>query len=238
VSKRHQEWLLDVDYLRRLRAGADRDGQMRSWREVAAIAQRSVGYVHQLCNGTQVPREVTVIDPRDIDPELKPFLDDDAVAAWQADPRCLCGCGVPSRREANSGAVVPRGAWRLYAQGHANRMPAARERHVARNREMSRRAAQSATQRSKALNSWFLSDMVDEYLTRTRQTSIDLAQRAHMAPSHVRAIRRGRSERVNPLTFGKLLAAMDEPMRPEIAAVYREWARTQQIDVSRIRVEK
>lgn len=228
----------DIQRLKDLRAGLDRGGAGRTWAEVAAIVGLSEHYTSQIAkHGRYIEPSYRVrIDPRDVQPQLKTLMDDAQVQAWQRHPHCLCGCAQPTRVEDSASALVPRGANRLYLAGHQQRMPWYRVAASNRSLTIEQRLAHAVQQRQLTIDAGMLRDLVHEWLVLHNKTADDLARLAHLAPSHVREIRTGAFTRVKPFTVGKLLAAMKQPMRPEIAEAYLRWMRRRNLKPVKIRV--
>lgn len=70
-----------------------------------------------------------------------------------------------------------------------------------------------------------ISALLDDHL-RDKQLNVrDFAAKVGMAETYVRAVRGGQQTRLSTVSAGRLLAAMGQPMRPEIRTAYSEWAR-------------
>jgi hypothetical protein len=221
-------WLLDVAWLRRLRYGVDGLGRMRSWSEVAQIAGIEEKYAGRLVRGNILPAQTLVIDPRELEPELKPLMDDAAVAAWQQDPRCLCGCGQITNRENNTRAKVPRGAHRLWVTGHMNRMPWLRELHAENGRRFDTYMRMSETQRRRSIDTLILGGrggLLDEYLQRTGTQISDFADKVGLGRTLIIRLRTGHHRSVDILTFAKIMNGIGEPMGRHAIRILREVTR-------------
>ncbi len=221
-----------------MKNGDDRAGRERTWPEVAAVFDLSVGYVRGLATGTyKMPQDVPVYDPRDVQPELRDILSDADVAAWQANPLCLCGCGAEVKRESSRVARAPHGGWRMFVGSHVHRMPWVRD-HLARHSAdpVSRQKVKD-TKAAMTIDARVLAEDIREWKVLTGETYKELAQRCHINVSHISSIVHGRIPRVSRLTAGKLLVGMGQSVRPEIAQAYRAWHEDWQLPMPPIRVE-
>lgn len=210
-----------------LKNGVDRGGKARTWVEVAQITGFSNAYVGRLGRGVRYrprPLPVLLIDPREYDTDLSD-LTDEQVAAWQAKPYCLCGCGGATLQELrnDASAKVPQGAHRLFLRNHWRRLPRYRDIWVANNADPARIAQIIATQAKKKFPAADLNEMVWHWKCSEPGRSLaQLGRLAHVSPQHVQAL--GRREYVRTLTAAKLHAAMGVPMTRELYREYKMWA--------------
>ncbi len=218
---------LTKEKLMQLRTGADRDGTERTWQEVADLCGVSISYARQVADERRAKPPAKVwLDPRDIIPELTQVMSDEDVERWNMLPECLCGCTLATLQEVNNGGKVPYGAYRLFKGSHEKRMPWASIRQPGLNAELERRRRISLALRQRSISAVFIGEMVMEWRIAGHGTLRELADAAGIGEKHLREIAHRRVERITKLTAGKLLAAMGEPMRPEIAKEYRAWAKT------------
>lgn len=211
--------------MRDLKAGLDRGGPTRTWDEVAAIVGVSTAYARRVAEGKLAAKPPVVwIDPREIVAQLSDRLDDEAVLAWNEDPRCLCGCGQECLQETGHHAKVPYGAYRLYRGAHEKRMPWIKIVVKDRNREIQRCRALGMARRAENVNAAIIAGLLNEWKIRSgRGGFTSLARIAGLSPSHLRDIASGRNQRMHKLTAAKILIALGEPLRPEIFAEYKAW---------------
>ncbi len=211
-----------------LRRGDDRGGLQRTWAEVAATTGRDTRHVERIAkNRIYVPPE-RVIDPRDYRPQLRESMTDQDVAAWQASPYCLCGCGAPTRRELSGSHVVPYGAHRLFRGSHESRMPWRTVEQIERNKQPQRRRRASASMRSRTIRADVIVEVMLDWRRAQGHTNWDtLSALSGVSRPHICDFVAGRHQRMQRVTAGKLLTAMEEPLRPEIAEAYQEWLQSQ-----------
>lgn len=214
----------DPELLRALKAGADRGGQARTWPEVAALRGITPEHAMRVAVGrpANMPPQL-VIDPRTIVPQLTGILTDEDVERWNRDPRCLCGCGEPCLQEGGNKGKVPYGAYRLFRGAHEKRMPWVREKQLILNQDQERRRRSSLTQRRQSIHAATIAEMILEWRAYGNGTLVDLARRSTVSEHHIRELAHGRIKRIQKLTAAKLLVAMGEPLRPEIAQAYEKW---------------
>ncbi len=231
---------LDPQHLQDLKAGLDRDGETRTWAEVAQLLGLSTPYVRRVGSGRMARKPAVVwIDPRDIIPQFATTMTDEFVLAWNEDPRCLCGCGEESFQECGNKGKVPYGAYRLFRGAHEKRMPWIRIRIVDANKEALRRKRLGLARRKENVQAGIIVDLLNEWkIVNDKRGFTDLGTRAHLAPNHLRDIAAGRHERIQKKTAAKILAALGEPMRPEIFSIYKEWAISQGKEWKHIEVIK
>jgi hypothetical protein len=230
----------DPQVLRDLRAGLDRGGEPRTWREVAEIAGITAPYANRVATGkmARLP-PVLWIDPRDIIPEFADRLSDEDVLVWNEDPRCLCGCGEATLQEGGNKGKVPYGAFRLFRGAHEKRMPWARIRIGDQNRELERRRRIALAKRAQNVATPIIAGLLDEWRIRNNTRGFGaLSVASHLAPNHLRDIANGRHERIRKRTAAKILAALDEPMPPEIFREYKAWAKSKGLPYSHVQVNR
>lgn len=222
---------LNPDHVRALKAGLDQGGVPRSFHEVAKICEISVNYTRRLHNGGVEPRLAKPkqwTDPRAYIPDLAAQMSDEDVQAWNADPRCLCGCGEPCRQEVSNGGRVPMGQFRLFRGAHEKRMPWAGGPLARINADAELCRTRGLTMREANIDSLVITGLIHDWREENPHTPYSaLSEKAHLSPSHVRSIAIGRHPRIAKLTAAKLLVALDEPLRPELFAEYREWAKAE-----------
>lgn len=216
----------DREHLNHLKAGLDRGGEPRTWQEVGELAGVTAAYARRVANGKlSHPPAVVWIDPRDIIPQFADLLSDGDVLEWNDDPRCLCGCGETTLQERGNTGKVPYGAFRLFRGGHEKRMPWVSIPFRDRNREPERARRIGLARRARNVKAGMIADQLNEWKAITGVRTFDtLAASVGLAPNHVRDIAGGRLERIEKKTAGRILAALGEPMRPEIFAAFQEWA--------------
>lgn len=186
------------------------------------------------------PPPVLASDPRDVIPEFRRYLSDEQVAAWQANPSCLCGCGSPVSVERERRQRTPIHTYRLFTTGHEFRMPWRREWMSSIRSSTDRRALASKIQIDRCIdNCGVLADMVREWQARTGRSREDLAAISGVGARTIGRLCAPKSVRVHKLTAARLLVAMGETqLRPEIARAYRVWATSQGISSARIKNER
>lgn len=166
------------------------------------------------------------IDPRDFIADLKEVLyDDDAVAAWNDDPHCLCGCGEATLQEGGNNGKVPYGAFRLFRGSHEKRMSWVRYRQLILNADPDRRRRNSRTQRAANVSTVIIGSLITDWRNAVEgRTYMQVSEESGVAEAHVRDIVHMIRPRIQKSTAARLLAVIGEPMRPEMAQEYLAWA--------------
>lgn len=217
-----------IDRLRQLRSGED-IGRQRTWPEVGAVVGMSACNVRRLATGaTRFPKHVVDYDPRPFLGDMNPEISDEVIAAWREHHTCLCGCGTVTSRSTGGKGRPPSGGYLLFARGHQKRTMYHRQRSalIGSDPDLHRRAAATITANRGTMSTGMLRDILQEWLAADpSRTQTGLARKAGVAQSVVWEVHCGYKTRVMPLTYARLLRAMDEPLRPELETLLREHRR-------------
>jgi hypothetical protein len=230
----------DRQVLADLRAGLDRGGVQRTWQEVGDLQGISSSYARRVVTRKVVTKVAVVrIDPRVIVPEFAELMSDEDVERWNDDPRCLCGCEEATLQELTRNGKSPRGAYRLFRGAHEKRMPWGRIRIRDWRKESARRRRLGATRREQNVQTAFIAGLLNDWRDANQTRDFEaLAILSHLSESHLRDIASGRHARIQKKTAGKILAALKEPMRPEIFEAYKKWAISKNLPWEHARVWK
>lgn len=215
----------DPQHLLDLKAGLDRGGVARTWDEVGYV--QGISGAHAQRCALKVPRRdppVVRIDPRTIIPELASILTSDEDAwAWNDEHLCLCGCGQVTLQEEGRTGKVPCGAFRLFRGAHFKRMPWVRYQQLVLTPEQNRKRIRAIALTQDTILAAGIAGIIQEWRVKPRNSLRELARRSGLSEHHIKVIAAGRRLRIQKLTAARLLTAMNEPLRPELASVYHIW---------------
>lgn len=166
------------------------------------------------------------IDPREFYPAFAESMDDLTVDRWNDDPYCLCGCKTPTQQETSHDALIPVTAFRFWVNGHHSRMPWYEPPRPTPQQIKERSQRREAVRN--AIDTAAISILLTEWHRREQGTWAQLAQSIQMRSHYVREIAEYRRKHIEPATAARILMALGEPLRPEVAAAYHRWKQRKQ----------
>lgn len=208
----------------------DLTGQPLTWDQIADLFAVSVAYAKRVHSGKNAYNpEVVRIDPRQYLPTLaRQGWSESDVELWNQRPWCLCGCGKSTLQEHSHTGRVPYGAYRLFRGAHHQKFRSL----DGQVRRLTQDASKNEQVAQHLIDGAVLRELIAEWLQAHPDTSrAELARRCHLADETLRSIASGRQPKVSYLSAAKIMAALEEPMRPEIFQVYVAWAQGAGVDL-------
>lgn len=205
----------------------DDDGIKRSWAQIGDMLGYNASYLSAVAGHRVNKRIATLltIDPRQYLPELVDTMSDDDVADWNADPYCLCGCEEATQREHSNKARVPRGAPRLFFGSHFARRNARQGLLLTLHDPEIRRRANNQRRALHQVNAAVLSELLLEWRSSAPGRSFpQLALTSGVSQANIYRYANAGGW-IEKSTMARLLVAIGEPLRPELASALEEWSK-------------